>query len=217
MTQTIYVDGQIYPSKAALRRAIQAEVGRHERITAFESSLISDLVATRHPYRSRHNLRPTLFRAYHPQPGRQGYHFQAYFEDRGWKGLSWNKCINPTTFHEEVRKYLRWTVEPMMQEARKSACEYALDDDDYHEGTLEVDHSDPTFEEMYQKARVHFTPEEEDIWAFYDWDTVPGFRLPPDHQVFKTFMALHQSCYLQTLCTHHHRRITNQRKEETKA
>lgn len=195
-----------FDSKTALQKAIQAEVAQYDIAEAFRSNLISDLMVARHPYCSQNHLRPSAFRKFYAQWGRSGYHFQGFFKRIGWKSLAWHKCIDQPTYHDEARKFLRWNLIPILHEARKSCCDRCN-----ARGNLEVNHANPTFQEMYDQVSHLFTDEEIDTWAFYNWDNVPGFRIPPHHPVFKAFMALHENAILETLCKPCHRIATNHR------
>jgi hypothetical protein len=204
--QRIVISGESFSSKASLRRAIQDEIDPLPFGQIFRSDLISNLAHDRHPYCFLKDLRPTHFRKFYPQAGRSGYHFQAYFPDLGWRGLSWHKCLDPPTFHDEARGFLRWNLIPLLQEARGNACEQCGS-----RSQLEVHHADPTFQAMYDEASRYFSPEEIDTWAFYNWDSIPAFRLPPDHPVFRSFMEMHLTARLEILCKDCHLAATSPR------
>lgn len=194
-------------SKAELTRAVQTEINQYMLGEEFESRLLSALVLYRHPYCRRHILIPTRFMKRTAQYGRSGYHFHGYFEGIGWKSLSWHKCITPTTFHDEVRNFLRWNLIPSLIEAKGEQCEHCGS-----RTQLEVNHAAPTFEAIYRQVEGLFSAEETDIWAYYDWDSIPGFRLPSDHPVFLTFMAIHNEATLETLCKPCHAKVTRQQR-----
>lgn len=203
MAEPIGFDDRLFPSKVSLVRAIQAEIRLHPMGVIFQSELLSDLVRARHPYCKLKHLKPSHFRKMPPQPGRGGYLFKAFFPQIGWRSLSWRKAVDPTTFHDEARTYLRWNLIPFLNEAKKRSCQ--------HCGSvvaLEVHHEKPTFQEMYQRAAQLFEPAEMNVWKFYNWDGIPGFRLPPEHPVFIKFMELHNNALLETLCQKCHQRET---------
>ena len=197
-----------FPTKVALKHAIRTEMAQYSINQQFKSDLLAQLIYYRHPYASHKALSPTLFKQAPPTLYRSGYHFEALFPSIGWRGISWNKCVTPKTYHDEVRGYLRWTLAPVLAEAKGFKCELCFDT-----RKLEVDHHSPTFEQMYQQAATLFTAQEIETWAYYDWDGIPGFRLPPTHPVFKAFMAAHQTAILKTFCHDCHQRATRIRRE----
>lgn len=200
----------LFASKADLIRTVKHEIAEHPLNQVFESPLVSDLILYRHPYCRLEGLRPETFCKRPPAQYRAGYHFQAWFPSvAAWHPVSWHKAVNPPSYEDEVRKFLRWNIEPLLAEARGLRCE--------HCGStlnLETDHKDPTFDQMWRAAAPLLTIAEISTWAYYQWDNVPGFRLPPTHPVFRSVMAAHQTAIFQTLCRTCHQAETKRRNNQ---
>jgi 5-methylcytosine-specific restriction endonuclease McrA len=80
---------------------------------------------------------------------------------------------------------------------------------------LEVDHVQPTFNEIYLMARANFLPEEVDSWAYHDWLNNARFSLPEEHPVVWLFDRIHSNSKVQTLCTRCHTWKTRQERRNS--
>lgn len=202
--------GQIYQTKKSVKDAVRALVDRMPFGHEFESPLLSDLIGKYHHQCPKLGIRPTMFRRDRHEEHPSGQDFKAYFPQAvngavvGWHGVSWTKCLDPPSYEDEVRGFLRRVAKPEMDAARKDACE------ECHRtgsGPLQVDHANPTFEEMYQKVRGQLTAREIENWAYYDWISHERFSLPEDHPVSLEFRRLHAKARLRTLCKACHNRL----------
>ncbi len=117
--------------------------------------------------------------------------------------VSWTKCLAPPTYDDEVRQFLRRKIQPQMRAALGDRCERCGSSED-----LEVNHLDPTFDEIYQQARHHFTQFEIDSWAYHDWWANARFALPDGHPVLVAFEELHSRVRLEAVCRLCHRQTT---------
>lgn len=124
----------------------------------------------------------------------------------GWHDVSWTKCLKPPTYDDEVKQFLRRRIQPQMRAALRDRCERCGSSED-----LEVNHLDPTFDEIYQQVRHHFTQSEIDSWAYHDGWANARFALPERHRVLVAFEELHRGVRLETLCRRCHRQTTTRR------
>ena len=202
--------GDRYTTKVSVRRAVRRVMEAHPLDREFESQLLSDLIARYHHRCPLLGLRPIRFRKVTLPQYPTGYELQGYFpqvvdgEVVGWHDVSWTKCLNPPTYDDEVRQFLRRRIQPEIRATLGDQCEECGSTSD-----LEVDHEEPAFDEMYQRARLFFTQGEVDNWAYHDWLRNDRFELPQGHPVLVAFEAEHRRARLRTLCRSCHRRGTN--------
>ena len=192
-----------FPSKAALRRAVQAVLARHPIGEEFESDLIADLIAGHHYYCSRHGLRPVAFvKARNPRyPG--AYFFKGLFPDIGWHGVSWTKCIDQRTWQLEVGAALRREVQPLMDAYREAhpSCERCGSS-----GRCEVDHVAPEFASVVREAMaLHSEAEWDAILAQHSWLRDEEFLLPAPLAAVQYVHEVHKRCVLMSVCQACHR------------
>ena len=207
--QSYHLAGMTFPSKAAVTRAVREELTHHARWDEFTSPLLADLLTNYHHALPRLGLVPLKFRKTPPlESNRESdYNFEAYFKDprlTGWHGVSWVRCLKPPTYFDEVREFLRRIIAPIMATHRHPSCDRCGSTQN-----LEVDHAQPTFQEMFLAATTAFTAEEIASWAYHDWIGEERFRLPSDHPVTKGFLLLHDVAAFQTLCRQCHAKKTS--------
>ncbi len=200
--------GRRYTSKVAVRKAVRQVLNAYLFYQEFESQLLSDLIAGYHHRCPQLGLRPIRFRKVPLPEYASKYEFQGYFPQVrdeapiGWHDVSWTKCLDPPTYDDEVRQFLRRRIQPQMKAALRDRCEECGSAD-----RLEVHHVKPTFEEMYQQARRSFTEVEVDGWAYHDWLANDRFAMPEGHPVLVAFEEAHRQGQLKTLCRTCHRRL----------
>jgi hypothetical protein len=209
--QQYYLAGRFFDSKAAVTRAVRTELLQYNWWDQFTSPLLADLLSHYHHALPRLGLVPLKFRKTPPLESNrlEDYNFEAYFDDPrigGWHGVSWVKCLRPSTYFDEVREFLRRTIAPAMASQRGLRCESCGSNQN-----LEVDHASPAFQEIFLEAVKQFTMAEIDGWAYHDWIGEERFKLPRDHPVTQSFLTLHAGAVLQTLCRTCHIQKTNGR------
>jgi hypothetical protein len=199
-----------FASKAALERAIRAELDPHPIGERFESRLVADLIARRHYACSRLGLRPLAFRKDANPPPRAGYRFMGLFPDIGWHDVSWRKSVTATTWQQEVTAALRRHIEPWVvaYRQRHPECERCGRVDG-----LEVDHVDPEFADIARAAiALHPDAEWDAILAQYSWLHTEEFLLPAHLACSRYVWEAHKTCVLMTVCQPCHRRNAVERR-----
>lgn len=207
-----HLAGAIYTSKRSLVTAVQKELSQYKIGEEFTSPLLSDLVSKHHLHCSRLGYKPVQFRKIPlPEyPSSSTYELQGYFVAIGWHDVSWRKCIYHPTYHDEVKQFLREHVHQSLQSQKKAKCERCGSTKQ-----LEVDHMEPTFNEIYIMARANFLPEEVASWAYHDWLNNTRFSLPEEHPVVQLFDRIHSNSRIQTLCTRCHIWKTRQERRQS--
>ena len=197
-----------FTTKKAITDAIRNVVDPSPFDYEFESELISDLIAERHWYCKHHHARPTKFKKTSGWNG--GYVFWGWFDPTGWHKVSWTKCVTPDGIDDVLKQALRTAIRPIIANYKSShsVCERCQ-----VRATEEVDHANPTFEEMYQRAVANMgDKEKEQIMASLDWHQESEFLLPENHPVVVSVLRAHEGARLQAVCTACHQENARDRK-----
>lgn len=192
-----------FPTQAAARNAIRDIVDSKEHAVPFESDLISDLIAERHYFCSARGLRPVRFRKINKG---KGYTFEGDFSSceieppLTWHAVSWSKCLKgaPPTPWEHIESAMRKHCMPAKTAYRNAhpQCEQCGATE-----TLEVHHSEPTFQDIVQCIRTQI--DDADIQrclANWNWFEKGDFKLPGGDKITQLFEVIHQTAILQVLC-----------------
>jgi hypothetical protein len=152
-----------FTTKTALTDAVREIVNPVPFDAEFESGLLSDLIAERHWYCRHHQARPTKFKKSHGWNG--GYDFWGWFEPTGWHRVSWRKCITPDKIDDVLKRALRTAIRPIITDYKDS---HAVCERCNLQTAEEIDHVNPTLDEMYQKVVAGLGPKEkEQIMALW--------------------------------------------------
>jgi hypothetical protein len=209
------VGGAIIKGKVAMRSKCQeimemAPWSGPDRAKHFRSATLIDLVSKYHYTCPRLGLQPDKFRKDSSPEGQRGYYLMGHFpgvKGDGWHGVSWNKCITHPTFQKEVSDSLRRHVRSEIIDARSLQCQLC----DHSSSQLEVDHYNPTWDQIMSAIMPLFTTDEVSNWLGFDWREYEEFTLPPDHPAHTRFSQLHGQSKLTTLCQECHKHVTRQR------
>lgn len=193
-----------FRTQKELTEKIRLVIGANDIGEAFESELLSDLIAERHYACAPLGLRPTLFKKvpnkeYPSAP----YAFMAFFGGLiGWRGVSWTKCVRgrADSVKEMVAKALRDRVSLLMRDLKQyefCACGAPAQ---------EVHHSAPTFVEIVESIVEEHRNDIESAVALYDWREIERFSIPESNPLIATFDRLHNTSTLTPVCKKCHPR-----------
>lgn len=193
----IYFEGL---NKSELRKEIQRLLLTKSMDEEFESTLISNLIASKHYFCFPHGLRPTRFKKTRRNGG--GYLFMGYFPEHGWHPVSWDKSITQRHDLKLVKDALRLAVDPEILEykSRHPVCEHC-----HLRPSQECHHASPTFEELFQSAICDMTDDEwVQIWRAFEWWNKEPFQIPQSAPLLRRFVEAHRRASLQALCQQCH-------------
>lgn len=183
-------------TKSNLTETIRSEIASYEIGQEFESKLISDLIAEKHYYCSRKQLRPVRFKKMF-RPG-AAYDFSGFFPGDGWHLVSWRQCITPRDEDAWLKSALREAIEPITSEYKSSheICERCGAVRAEH-----VDHVSPEFDALALKAIGLLSEKEiEEAFVLFDWWSKEPFTLPESNPAVRSILKDHESAVLQAVC-----------------
>jgi 5-methylcytosine-specific restriction endonuclease McrA len=194
-------------TKTALRTEIRAEIGRYGYEEPFEYPLLAVLMEQKHYGVRKAGIVPRCFRKLHRPRG--GYCFQAYFEELGWKNISWRVCIDGFSFKAELTEALRRAIQPFMRRHRQEhpQCERC------GAPATEVDHTHPEFAVLAARAIACLSAEEyAALEASFDWLKEEVFELPEDCAARRCIVEAHKTAALMSVCPDCHLANSKERK-----
>jgi len=199
--------------KGMNKQATADEVRRQLKSKSFEeefdSELLSDLIAEKHYYCSRHGLRPNQFRKLRHEVW--DYDLQVWFSERHkWHSVSWYQCVYPRRNQDWIARALRDAIAPESAARKRmnptcERCGNASSD--------ETHHVEPTFQQIVTDALSNLSDQDwEAILDRFDWWSDEPFSLPPNSPALIALREIHSGAKLIAVCTPCHRTLERQKK-----
>lgn len=207
MAIKIILSGRTFESKKDAENAVREEIKSHLRGQEFTSSLIADLIATRHWYCSRHALRPVLFRMTLDRGDNSAgaYQFFGLFPGIGWHKVSWKNCLYQPTWDGEKRALMRRLVADEMERYRLS--HYQCEICGKCTPPLHCHHKYPLFSDMAIAVDQLFSDSDRLAWLGREWKDDADFSLPTSHPTVIEFLRLHADAQMTVLCLDCHKKF----------
>ncbi len=187
-----------YRSKSELRQAIQGELAGYRLGEEFESPLLREVIGKLHYFCAPKGLVPLRFRKDRNTKFGKAYYFMALFQEIGWHGVSWTKCIDGRTLDHEIKAALRIAVRPLMDRHRQEhpVCERCGNNPSF-----EVDHVAPEFQVIAEAAMATLTSVDRDrLLRTFSWIDEETFTLPEDMACVQSVLDAHRTAKLMALC-----------------